>query len=263
LILLAAGGPAFAWTDLTRRRMLDDAVKLTPPALRAVLERYRGDLVDGMLDPSRAESGEDHRQREGGYGHAARTIGLRCEQAQTLVGKPGRLGLAVYALGNAAHFAADVNFPLNTGGDGRTDPVFYAAYQRYVETTLGRFPVVLNREDSPELRESRLEDFGRAAARRASAFLPPIQAAYTPDGKPRSASSFDERSLPFGIASLSYSNAVNDIARVWIHVWESVGGDPSGRPFSADSPRPPGNAGKAREDGRRKRPAAGAAERPR
>jgi len=232
LLAAFASGPVLAWTEPARRRMVDDAMKMTPPSLNAILERYRTDLIHGMLDPAREEKGEEHRQRTTGpYGKAAAMIASRAAQAVTIIGQPGRLGLAVYAMGSAAHYVADVNFPLNTGEGGAGDAVFYEAYEAYVEKMLGRFPVVLDRKPSAELADHRLEDFGRAAALRSSRFLPPIRDAYTPDGKPRSASAFDERSLPFGVASLSYSQSVNDIARVWIHIWRQAGGDVEGLPF--------------------------------
>ena len=237
LVAALASAPALAWTDPARRRMVDDAVKMTPPSLRTILERYRSDLIHGMTDPAREERGEEHRQRtSGGYGKAAAQIASRAGQAITIIGQPGRLGLAVYAMGTAAHYMADVNFPLNTGEGDTSDPVFYDSYEAYVETMLWRFPVVLDRKQAEELEEHRLEDFGRAAALRASRFVPHIRDAYTADGRPRSPQAFDERSLPFGVASLSYSQSVNDIARVWIYIWRQAGGDVEGDPF----PRGPG-----------------------
>jgi hypothetical protein len=263
LLILLGASPALAWTDATRRRMLDDALKLTPPALASLLGRYHSDLNRGMIDPSREESKEDHRQRTSGeYGLAARMIASRGNQAVTLIGQPGRLSLAVYAMGDVAHYVADVNFPLNDGDGPPGDPIFYASYQSYVERALGRFPVVLERKPSEELRENRLEDFGRAAALRASAYIAPIREAYTPEGRPRSASAFDERSLPFGVASLSYSHAVNDIARVWTHVWKEAGGDMTGLPFAGAVPQTARKPGKAKKDAKPK-PPAGAPQRPR
>ena len=229
--------PAAAWTDATRRKMLDDAVKMTPPALATILERYRTDLVHGMTDPLRDESGQDHRQRPtGSYGRAAEMIAKHSEQAVTIIGQPGRLRLAVYTLGTAAHYVADVNFPLNCGAGPVGDPVFYADYARYVEKMMKLYPVVLDRKDSPELSKNRLADFGRAAALRSSQYVEAIRPAYTADGKPVSRAAFDEKSIPFGVASLSYSQAVNDIARLWVLLWRRAGGDVQGVPFRQDSP---------------------------
>jgi hypothetical protein len=263
LLAALASGSAFAWTEAARRRMADDAMKLTPPSLNAILEHYRSDLVHGMLDPSREEGSEEHRQRtEGGYGKAASLIASRAQQAITIIGQPGRLSLAVYAMGTAAHFVADVDFPLNTGESKAGDPIFYASYEAYVEKMLGRFPVVLDRAPSEELEEHRLEDFGRHAAKRASLFLPPIRNAYTPDGKPRSVSAFDERSLPFGVASLSYSQSVNDIARVWVYIWSQAGGDLEGLPFQQSPGERSDKPSKGKRHGKNAS-ATGPAERPR
>ena len=263
LLAVFASGPALAWTEPVRRRMVDDAMKMTPPALNVILERYRSHLIHGMLDPSREEKGEEHRQRtSGGYGKAASLISSRAGQAITIIGQPGRLSLAIYAMGSAAHFVADVNFPLNTGEGEAGDPAFYASYEAYVERMLGRFPVVLDRAPSAEMEDHRLEDFGRAAAARAARFIPPIRNAYTPDGKPRSASAFDERSLPFGVASLSYSQSVNDIARVWIYIWRQAGGDVEGLPFPQSPEEPSGKPSKVKQRGK-PQSASGAPERPR
>jgi hypothetical protein len=38
------------------------------------------------------------------------------------------------------------------------------------------------------------------------------------------------------VASLSYSQAVNDIARLWVHLWRSAGGDLGGQPNLPGTP---------------------------
>ena len=239
-VLLLTGfgaSPVAAWTDATRRRMVDDAIKMSPPALATVLERYRADLIHGMIDPLKGESGEEHRQHPASnYGGAAGKIAVYSEQAVTIIGQPGRLRLAVYALGTAAHYVADVDFPLNCSPGPVGDPVYYGSYARYAEKMMPHFPVVLDEKPSPELARNHLEAFGKAAALRTSQYVAPIRAAYTPDGKPRSAADFDEKSIPFGVASLSYSQAVNDISRLWAHLWNLSGGDLGGQLFPTEAP---------------------------
>jgi len=237
LLIGFSSSPAVAWTDATRRRMVDDAIRMTPPALATVLERYRSDLLLGMTDPLKGESGEEHRQHAAGnYGTAADRIALHSKQAVTIIGQPHRLRLAVYAMGTAAHYMADVDFPLNCPPGPVGDPVFYSNYVKYTEKMMPYFLVVLDRKPSPDLAKNRLEAFGKNAALRSSQFVSPIQAAYTPDGKPRSPAHFDEKSVPFGVASLSYSQAVNDIARLWVHLWRSAGGDLGGQPNLPGTP---------------------------
>lgn len=227
--------PAAAWTGPTRQRMVDDAIKMCPPSLATLLEKYRSDLIHGMMDPLSDEAKAEHRQHlPGSYGNAAARIANHAEQAVTIIGQPGRLRLAVYALGTAAHFTADVNFPLNCAAGGVGDPLFYKDYQSYAESMMRRFPVVLDAKPNAPLAKDRFEEFGMASAQRSAGYVSHVRSAYTPAGKRISAAAFDEKSLPFGVASLSYSQAVNDIARLWTHLWLRAGGDVSGQLFPAE-----------------------------
>src|SRR2546425_7574613 len=60
--------------------------------------------------------------------------------------------------------------------------------------------------------------------------------AFKADGTPKSPSALDERSVPFGIASLSYSHSTSDIAWIWRHLWVSINGDMHGTPFLGAPP---------------------------
>jgi hypothetical protein len=42
---------------------------------------------------------------------------------------------------------------------------------------------------------------------------------------------FDDRSVPFAVASLSYSHAVTDIVQAWLAAWSRCHGDMGGTPY--------------------------------
>jgi hypothetical protein len=46
----------------------------------------------------------------------------------------------------------------------------------------------------------------------------------------------DPRSPLYGVASLVYSHSVNDVARIWLWIWNSANGDMSGRPKLQSQP---------------------------
>jgi hypothetical protein len=55
--------------------------------------------------------------------------------------------------------------------------------------------------------------------------------------------------VPFGVGALAYSQAVNDIARIWALLWREAGGDMTGAlPLTAGTtPAPPKSAPGAAE----------------
>ncbi len=248
LVVVLCPSVSLSWTDATRTRMVRDALKVTPPALSAILEHHRLELDRGMLAPSRREGEEVHFQHaDGRKGLAAAGVEQKIEAVRRILERHGSLRRFVYEMGALAHFVADVNFPLNASDDDPREPLYRDAYSRFIETSLAKIPFVFDRDVPIELEENDLREFIMSRARQAVRGYALIGPAFNDDGSPSSASALDERSLPFGIASLSYSRATTDIARIWRYVWGSVDGDLEGTPFM-DPPTDGDDAPAARVD---------------
>lgn len=227
LVLLLWPAPgALAWSDATRRRMVQDALKISPAALRAILQRYEKELIRGMLEPSRREGEEVHFQHaDGSKGMGAPGVAYKEAEILRMLGERRPLRRVAYEMGALAHLVADVEFPLNASDADPREPLYREAYRRYVEAQLDKIPFVFDRQPSPELQKDNLRGFMLAGARRAAENYALIGPAFRDDGTPASREALDERSVPFGIASLSYSHAASDIAWVWLHLWRSFNGD--------------------------------------
>jgi hypothetical protein len=225
LVLLGAASPARAWSDATRLRMVRDALKVTPPALDAVLDHYRRELERGMLALSKHEEEEVHYQNVEGGGLAAAAAARKSREALALLSEKGRLKRFAFEMGTLAHLVSDVSFPLNASDADPREPLYREAYRAYVESVLDKIPFVLDTTPAPALDRGDLEGYLQERARRAGRGYAAIGAAFKDDGTPRTADALDERSIPFGISSLAYSQAVNDIARLWAAVWQKSGGD--------------------------------------
>src|SRR5437773_2759611 len=119
---------------------------------------------------------------------------------------------------------------------GMLEPLYRASYSRYIERMLDRIPFVVDRDPPPTLEKDDIQGFVMDIARRAGRNYALIGPAFKDDGTPKSPSALDERSVPFGIASLSYSHSTSDIAWIWRHLWVSINGDMRGTPFLGAPP---------------------------
>ena len=144
------------------------------------------------------------------------------------------LSEVVRHFGALAHWVADVNNPLHAADRDPGLAGYYSDYQTYLEEQLPRFPLVFEGYRSPTLSAAGPAAYLMESAARSREYAEPIGRAYGPDGARSSPEAFDERSLAFGVGSLSYSKAVNDIVRVWLWAWESSHGDTSETPYPLD-----------------------------
>jgi hypothetical protein len=228
--------PALAWTATARERLVDDAIALSPASLREILGRRRADLLSGMLAPGSAEDQPEHWQHPTGeYGTAAARA--LAESRELIAAVNGHRPMTEIArrFGRLAHWVADVNDPLHAGDRDPALARYYADYERYVEQQMPRFPLVFEGYRSPILSSGGPQPYLLAVAERSRQYAAVVRRAYLADGRRVSPEAFDVRSLAFGIGSLATSDAVNDIARVWLWTWEACHGDTSGTPY----PLPP------------------------
>lgn len=230
-MMLALPSLSHAWTDSTRIRMVQDALKVSPPALNTILARYQDDLRRGMLEPSRHEGEEVHYQHgDGSRGLGAAGVARKVEEIRGILENQQSLRRFAYEMGTLAHLVSDVGFPLNASDSDPREPLYREAYRQFVERSLDKIPFVLEPGGQAELSEGDLEAFVLARARLAARGYEFIGPAFKDDGTAISRDALDERSIPFGIASLSYSQATTDIVRLWRYVWISVNGDLRGTP---------------------------------
>jgi hypothetical protein len=136
--------------------------------------------------------------------------------------------------GLLAHYVADAGFPpAASGADGSAR---YAHFGALCETRRPRFPLVFYGHGSESLE---LEDFPAFTLRileRARTEDANLARAYTAARGEDDAAAFDDRSVPFAIASLSYSHAVTDIVQAWLGAWRACHGDLSGTPYQGVTP---------------------------
>ena len=81
----------------------------------------------------------------------------------------------------------------------------------------------------PHLSRNDLHAFSDEVFQRSASHTPFVQQAFSRAQQGIQAE-FDDRSILFGIAAISYSHAITDIARIWLYVWDQAHGDITGTP---------------------------------
>jgi hypothetical protein len=225
---LLVGAPSWAWTGPTRVRMIDDAVKMMPPALRPVLERRREAILRGMLLPMTEEDSSAHRPPFDGGTVDAAVDAARRDLVES-VDKHLPFSEIARRFGVLAHFVADAGFP--PGAAGSAGDRRYAHFASFCESRRPRFPLVFYGHDNAALARSDFRAFAFGILERARAEDADLARAYAAAPSWNDPASFDDRSVPFAVASLSYSHSVTDIVQSWIAAWKLCHGDLGGTPY--------------------------------
>jgi hypothetical protein len=209
--------------------MVDDAVKLMPPSLRSVLEKRRDDVRRGMLLPMTAEDAPAHRPPWDG-GTVAASVDAA---ARDLVsGAETRVSFHDVArrFGVLAHYVADAGFP--PAAAGAPGAARYAHFAALCETRRPRFPFVYYPRDDAALAQGDFTAFTLEVLGRARGDDANLSRAYADAPNWTDPAAFDDRSVPFAIASLSYSRSVSDIVQAWLAAWRLCHGDLAGTPYT-------------------------------
>lgn len=232
-LVMISFAPARAWAPETRVEMLDEAVRLMPASLRLALENRRDALLGGMLEPMIAEDGPEHRPP-----WAAGTLDEQLEREvaallETLR-EPVEFDLLARRFGGLAHWVLDAGFPPGASeGDGATR---YAHFAAFCDSRRKRFPFVFYGHEDARLEAADYRDFALRVMRTASENDRTLERVYAAAGDPPDASHFGDRSVPFAIGALSYSQSITHVVRLWVSVWERAGGDMGRMPYWKQDP---------------------------
>ena len=228
-----AVAPAAAWAPETRVAMIDDAVRLMPASLRLALEHHREALLGGMLTPALREDASEHRP-PWAEGTLDTSLEHEAQALLELLSHESPFTAIAREFGGLAHYVADTSFPPGaTRGDGARR---YAHFSAFCESRRPRFPLVFYGHADAQLARSDWAGFARANLESASRDDAQLSRAYAAAGDPPDPAAFDDRSVPFAVGSLSYSQSVTRIVRVWLALWERAGGDVGRTPYLGAQP---------------------------
>jgi hypothetical protein len=220
-----------AWTSKTYQLVVVKSAKLMPLSFRNIMYQHKSELLTGCLQP------DDLGEAEHRYDLKTRSGYLQGRILELTQGIPKKIYSHVpfsdiaMDFGRLSHYLADLNNPLVlSDADGRED-TYGADFAVYQERNIDVFPWVFDGHENSLLRKNEIDAYIYEVAVRAAASYPLLGQSYYPNGVLVSSSTFDPRSLPFGIASLSYNHSISNTVQVWFYTWKQSNADMSYTPF--------------------------------
>jgi hypothetical protein len=230
--------PALAWTPATQVKIAEEAAAVAPPDLKRQIDRYLPELRRGSVEPYRNGDASTHFKNPAGGGRLDEVILSETERAIRFIRSHRPFKDIVYQLGVLSHFVADANNPLSTAEADPREPSYFADYLRYVETAQDRFSVVFYGDGRDLEGPDAIAPLMSRTLARSRHLYPSIGEEYRRVGGPPGAPHFDDRSVAFGVASLTFSHAVSDVAALFRYIWIEAGGADQ-RQLPLSEPTPP------------------------
>jgi hypothetical protein len=221
--LLLAAGPASAWSPGTQTAIAREAARLAPPDLARQIEKHKKSFEAGVLAPFQDTDPARHMKNPDGSGTLDRILYQEVDATVSAIRAHRPFEEVVQRLGQVAHYVADADNPLASSGDDPDEGRYFLDYLRYAQSAEPRFPLIFygvprsldNKGVKPILDE---------ALRRGRELYPMVGREYRKIGYVSGIGRFDDRSTAFGVASVSFSHAVTDVALVLRYIWLTAGG---------------------------------------
>lgn len=242
---LLAPVPAAAWTPQVQETLALEAARLAPPDLYRQIHRHRDWYLQGVRAPFESGDLARHVKNPDGSGQLDAVIQVEIATAIEAIRELRPFHQVVYRLGVVAHYVADANNPLNTSDADPREEDYFADYLFYVEDAEPRMPLVFygltpgvdgdrnggaeggRREDGDRRRRATgnaVDALVGTALERSRRLYPLVGREYRRIGFGDGRRLFDDKSTAFGVAAVSFSQAVTDIAQALRYIWIEAGG---------------------------------------
>lgn len=218
VVTLAVAAPAFAWSPATQRAIALEAARFAPSPWNVQLRRHAEDLMAGTAEPFSERDPMRHLKNGDGRGRLDEVVLAELDAAVAAVESGRSWSEVARQLGRLSHYAADANFPLNASAGDPAERRFFADFAFYAESARPRFALVSYGAERGIANRTGVERLIRDALERGRRLYPAIGREYRRIDWAVGRERFDDRSTAFAAASLGYSHAVSDVARLMRYV---------------------------------------------
>ncbi|HSE40306.1 MAG TPA: hypothetical protein VLH08_06025 [Acidobacteriota bacterium] len=220
-----------AWTSKTYQLIVVKSTQLMPTSFKNIMMKHQEEILAACLRP------DDLPESEHTYNIATHSGYLK-DQLLNLSAKVPKdiynhvpFTKVAEDFGRMSHYIADLNNPLILSDQDSRETQYRSDFAIYLEKNIELFPWIFDGHEPELLKESSAENYLQKIAMNAVERYGLIGDSYFPNGTLVSSDTFDPRSLPFGIASLSYSRSISHTVQFWFYTWKKARGDTTWTPF--------------------------------
>jgi hypothetical protein len=219
LVALAAM-VSIGWSGTTTRWVAWTAVGFFPPDLkrqvRAHEHRFEAGIQRGLSAPPA--------WRAASPGKLEIALESQVIHCATALRRPVPLAELVEELGVLAVRVLDANDPLAASHDDALEPTYAGMYQAYVDSVRPRLRLVYYGQDRQLIDGGRINGSIGAILERSRGLYPFLGAEFYRTGSLRGWQELDDRSVAFGVAGVSLSRGLTDLANFAAYIWRAGGG---------------------------------------
>jgi len=220
LLGLLAAAASIGWSGATARHVAWTAVDFFPPdfarQVRKYHKRFDAGISRGLAAPPT--------WRAGPPGSLPQALDAQVRRCAADLRQPVPLEDLVEQVGVLAVLVLDANDPLAVVHDDEREAEYSAAYRSYVDSILDRVRLVYYGQDRRLLQTGALDSTIEAALARSGSLYPFVGEEFYRTGELRNWRTLDDRSVTFGVAGVSLSRALTDLANLVALVWHNGGG---------------------------------------
>jgi hypothetical protein len=210
------------------------AVDFFPPdfarQVRKYHKRFDAGIARGLAAPPA--------WRAGPPGSLPQALDAQIRRCAADLREPVPLEDLVEEVGVLAVMVLDANDPLAVVHDDHREAAYSKAYREYVDSILERVRLVYYGQDRDLVNGGAYRATVEAALARSGSLYPFVGEEFYRTGELRDWRTFDDRSVTFGVAGVSLSRALTDLANLVGFVWHRGGGQ-----VPTPVPTPPGHVG--------------------
>jgi len=208
------------WSGATTQWVAWNAVGFFPPDLgrqvRIHERRFDAGIRRGLAAPPA--------WRAAAPGKLEAALESQIHHCAAALREPVPLADLVEELGVLAVRVLDANDPLAVVHDDSLEPTYAAAYQNFVDAARDRLRLVYYGQNRQLIYGGRVDASVEEILQRSRIFYPFLGAEFYRTGSLRNWRELDDRSVAFGVAGVSLSRGLTDLANFAAYVWYTGGG---------------------------------------